>query len=78
MAISEPRSPGHRAGLEPKIDSVRTTSSLAAFSIFFFFFSLFIFIYLFILGCVGSSLLLAGFSLVAVSRGLLFVKEHGL
>ena len=37
-----------------------------------------IFIYLFIFGCVGSSLLHAGFSLVATSGALFFAAVHGL
>ena len=35
----------------------------------FFFFLINVFIYLFIFGCIGSSLLRAGFSLVAASGG---------
>ena len=45
------------------------------FSISFFFFNLF---YLFIFGCVRSSLLHAGFLQLAASRGLLFVAVRGL
>ena len=42
---------------------------------FFFFFNLFI--YLFIFGCVGSSLLCVGFSSCG-ERGLLFIAVHRL
>ena len=37
-----------------------------------------LFIYLFIFGCIGSSLLLAGFLSSCGEQGLLFVVVHGL